>query len=592
MKKIGLFSIALLLIVGFLVNGSLAQDYTQWHLPEGAKMRLGKGKINDVKFSLDGDLLAVATDIGVWLYDAHTGAEISLLNKKPKNVRIVVFSPDGKTLATGGRSREGAIQLWDTATGTHISTIGRGIGSVRVLVFSEDGKTLASAGWGRETMFYVWDVDTGREVSHFVGQQDSINGDALAVSPNYRFVASAGRNKVFIWDTLAGILKHTIEGDEDLAWSLAFSPDSKTLVGGRTTIRLWDVETGNQMSRLDGHTRTVYALTFSPDGKTLASGDTSGDIRLWNIDAGGDQLTLPRLLGTITGKRLSDSRILTEHKRPIKALDFTADGTTLVSASRDNSIRLWDADTGNSRLMTKGHTEPIIALGFLEDGKTLASGSFDCTLRLWNTEAKDQQLIPVKHRWFAFGFAFSQDGKTVAIGSVGDDVRLWDVDTKEFFATFKTAHKGFIDELAFSPNDQILASGSRGGTIELWDVLNHQRIATLQGHTDEIRALTFSPDGKIVATAAKDETIIVLWDTIDIGRKRVLLAEDITEAGALTFSPDGKTIVSGHRDGDSSIHGMSQPASNFQFSLEMPVASPHWRSLQMEKCSQTAALMA
>ena len=152
MKKIGLFSIALLLIVGFLVNGSLAQDYTQWHLPEGAKMRLGKGKINDVKFSLDGDLLAVATDIGVWLYDAHTGAEISLLNKKPKNVRIVVFSPDGKTLATGGRSREGAIQLWDTATGRQVSIMGKGIGSVDVLAFSEDGKTLASVGWGRGTM--------------------------------------------------------------------------------------------------------------------------------------------------------------------------------------------------------------------------------------------------------------------------------------------------------------------------------------------------------------------------------------------------------------------------------------------------------
>ena len=222
MKKIGII-IVILLIVGFLSNSCLAQDYTQWHLPEGAKARLGKGSLNDVKFSPDGTQLAVATRIGVWVYDTQTGSEIALLNEKRNNVSTVVFSPDGKMLATGSWGRESAIQLWETATGRHVSTMGKGIvGSVSVLAFSEDGKTLASAGWGRGTLFYVWDVNTGREVSHVVGQQDSINGTTLAVSPNHRFFASAGRNKVFLWDALTGTLKHTIEGNEDLAWSLAF----------------------------------------------------------------------------------------------------------------------------------------------------------------------------------------------------------------------------------------------------------------------------------------------------------------------------------------------------------------------------------
>ena len=100
-----------------------------------------------VKFSRDGDLLAVATHIGVWVYDAHVGAEMVLLNDKPKNVRTIAFSPDGKTLATGSWSREGAIQLWDIDTATQVSTMGKGIGSVGVLAFSEDGRTLASVGW-------------------------------------------------------------------------------------------------------------------------------------------------------------------------------------------------------------------------------------------------------------------------------------------------------------------------------------------------------------------------------------------------------------------------------------------------------------
>ena len=429
--------------------------------------------------------------------------------------------------------------------------MGKSIGAVDVLAFSEDGKTLASVGSSQGLQFYVWDVDTGLEVSYFKGQQSRFNFGVLAISPNHRFFASAGGNKAFLWDTETQTLKHTIQGDNDTVWALAFSRDSKTLVVGSTTIRLWDVETGNQMSRLAGHTRRIDAITFASDGKTLASGDVSGDIRLWNLAAGGDQLTLPRLLGNITGegKPISHNAVLTEHKRPIEALAFTADGKTLVSASRDTTIRLWDVDTRNPRLRIKGHTESINALGFLEDGKTLANGSSDCTLRLWNTETQEQQLIPVKHQWSALDFAFSRDGKTVTIGSTGSNMRLWNVDAGDVIATFKTAHRGYINAVTFSPDDKMLASRSRGGTVELWDVQNHQRITTLSGHTNEIWALAFSPDGKTIATAALGETIIVLWDVINIGRKTGLLAEHTTQTRTLVFSPDGKTIVSGHKDG-------------------------------------------
>ena len=544
MKKIGLFFIVFSLTVVFWSSKSLAQDYTQWHLPEGAKIRLGKGQVNDVKFSRDGGILAVATDIGVWLYDAHTGSEITLLNDKPRNIRTIAFSPDGKTLATGSWSREGAIQLWDIATTTLISSIG--IGSIDVLAFSADGKTLASVGSSQGLQFHVWDVDTGLEVSHFKGQQNHFNFGALAISPNHRFFASAGGNEVFLWDTETQTLKHTIEADS--AWNLAFSPDSKTLVSGRMTIQLWDVETGNQKARLDGHTDKVDALTFSPDGKTLAIGDSSREIWLWNITIRNDQPT-PRQLGSLTSKLATDTPNLTEHTRAIETLAFTADGRTLVSASRDTTIRLWDVETGKSNLMTTGHTEAIRTLGLFEDGKMLVSASADCTLRLWNTETQDQQLIRVKHPWSAFDFAFSQDGNTVAIGNTGGRTRLWSTITEDFITILKARDRALIDHVTFSPNDKILASGSFGGSIQLWDVLNHQSIATLNDHTSEISALAFSPDGKILASAARYEPMIVLWDINNIGSKTVLLVEGNFGAEALTFSPDGKTLISGHRDG-------------------------------------------
>ena len=79
---------------------SFAQDYTQWHLPEGAKLRLGKGSVQDIAYSPDGSRLAVASSIGIWIYDAQTGEALDLLTGHTGSVNSVVFSPDGSTLAS------------------------------------------------------------------------------------------------------------------------------------------------------------------------------------------------------------------------------------------------------------------------------------------------------------------------------------------------------------------------------------------------------------------------------------------------------------------------------------------------------------
>ena len=129
MKKIGLFSLVFLLTVGFLSN-SLAQEYTRWHLPEGAIARLGKGSIRDVEFSLDGKRLAVATDIGIWIYNAHTSAEITRIKVQPRGihqtVNTIAFAPDSATLAVGywvPGGAAGAVELWDTTTGERLTVL-------------------------------------------------------------------------------------------------------------------------------------------------------------------------------------------------------------------------------------------------------------------------------------------------------------------------------------------------------------------------------------------------------------------------------------------------------------------------------------
>ena len=240
MKKTRLFSIVLLLIVGLFSNGSLAQDYTQWHLPEGAKMRLGKGKINDVKFSPDGDLLAVGTHIGVWLYDAQTGAEMALLNDKPKNVRTIAFSPDGKTLATSAKG-ETLMVLWDVIDiGRKTGLLAAQMTETGAVAFSPDGKTLVSG--HKDGAIYSWDATTGVQLSTFTGNADSVT--ALAFSVDGRIIASG-----------------SIEG----------------------SIQLWDPSTYAPIGDVRiGHASRINALTFSPDSGTLFSGSFDGTILVWD----------------------------------------------------------------------------------------------------------------------------------------------------------------------------------------------------------------------------------------------------------------------------------------------------------------------
>ena len=105
-------TVTLLILFTILLPSTFAQDYTQWSLPEGATARLGKGSINEIQYSPDGTRLAVASSIGIWLYDAQTYQEVALLTGHTGWVNSVSFSPDGRTLASG--SDDKTIRLWDT----------------------------------------------------------------------------------------------------------------------------------------------------------------------------------------------------------------------------------------------------------------------------------------------------------------------------------------------------------------------------------------------------------------------------------------------------------------------------------------------
>lgn len=553
MKKPSFCLTALLLILNLCLSNGFAQDYTEWRLPDGAKARIGKGRIKDIKFSPDNTQLAVATTIGVWLYDAQTGAEIALLKEHRlghETASTLAFSPDGKTLASGLWPYSGPIQLWDITTGEKSATLKAEIGAIKTLAFSGDGSLLFCAHSPRDAKFNAWEIATGRQVVSFSGSQKARSGGntPLVISQDTRFIAGANGNIVRIWDIQQKKLHRTFKKNAgvpdgtSLTQTLAFSPDGKTLAAGRTTIRLWDVEAGNELAKLPEQPRVVGALVFSPNGKILATGNYAGTILVWNLPTQNHLFPVALAHDTL----------------PILSFAFTTDSQTLTSGGADGTIRGWDLINKNQHLMIQGHTGNVRGLQFLENGKTLFSCGTDGTFRYWHSETGKERLIPTKQKWYVFSAALSKDGKMIASGSVDGLIRLWDTASHTIIATLTGhTHGSVIRFLQFSQDGKTLGSASFKGEIIVWDVLNRKQLFFLRGG-DSVRPSTFAftPDIKKFAFAPWRGGKIQLWDVN--ADKVYALKQDVSitklfanrDFRALAFSPDGRTLASGNWSGD------------------------------------------
>lgn len=156
MKKGLFFKFRLLFVFVLFLQDSFAQDSPQWHLPEGVKARLGRGRIVEMRYSPDGTRLVVASSIGIWFYDTATFQEVDLLTGHTSWVTSIAFSLDGQMLASGVGREDNTIRLWDATTGEHKRTLTGNGWTVHSVAFSPDGETLAS-GSGDGTVL-LWEL--------------------------------------------------------------------------------------------------------------------------------------------------------------------------------------------------------------------------------------------------------------------------------------------------------------------------------------------------------------------------------------------------------------------------------------------------
>jgi WD40 repeat protein len=479
--------------------------------------------VKSVVWSPDGKTLATGGyDNTLKLWDAASGQQLRTQCVSPNSIDSETFSPDGRTLAAVVSTY---VELWDVASGRELRMLSGHRHWVLSVAWSRDGKTLATGSLDKTAK--LWDPNTGSELRTLTGHSSSVN--SVAWSRDGKTLATGSSdNTVKLWDASSGREIRTLSSHSDVVNSVAWSPIEDTLASasGDGTVRLWDAVTGKELRVLRGHSSSVNSVAWSRDGKTLATGSSDNTVKLWDAASGGE------------------IRTLRGHSNSVTSVAWSPNENALASASGDSTVKLWDAVTGKELRALSSRSVDILSLAWSPNDGTLASASGDGTVRLWDAvTGKELRALGVPSGYVE-SVAWSPDGSTLAIAAgVDGTVRLWNTVTGKEFRVLNNPINT-VWTLAWSPDGKTLATAN-GNDVRLWEAGNGRVVRTLTGHF-QVESVAWSRDGKTLAIAA-GRGGVTLWDAA-AGRIIVTLRTSDWIRLAV-WSPDGSTLAIARNDG-------------------------------------------
>ncbi|MGK7957198.1 MAG: NB-ARC domain-containing protein [Crocosphaera sp.] len=362
---------------------------------------------------------------------------------------------------------------------------------------------------------------------------------SVAFSPDGKWLAIGDTNAhIYIWkvEEICPILHEIIDSNNGWVRAITFSPDSRIIASGGENgkISLWEVETRKPIATFSGHINRVRSLSYSSNGQLLASGSDDQTIRIWDCN------------------RKELITVLNKHQSKVRWVIFHPDQQTLISASQDNQICLWKVNLSEQKFITsfllkENKNELLRAISISPDGKLLASGTDDDVVRFWDLKTgKFKQELSHTHNHWIRCLAFSPNGDKIASASEDKTICISDVKTGKHLHTLR-GHISRVWSIGFHPRLPWLVSGEMGFNIRIWNYESGECLRVGRGYSQEIKPITYSPDGKTLAVGTNQSIVYLLKGSLNGDNKK----EIETHHGnilSLAYSPDGQVLMGGSDD--------------------------------------------
>jgi WD40 repeat protein len=279
---------------------------------------------------------------------------------------------------------------------------------------------------------------------------------------------------------------------------------------------------------LAGHSDRVSAVAVTPDAKCAVSGSCDQTLKVWDLESGKE-------LQTLAG-----------HSDSVAAVAVTPDGKRAVSASRDQTLKVWELESGKELQTLAGHSGGVNGVAVTPDGKRAVSASRDQTLKVWDLESGKELRTLASHSGEVNAVAVTPDGKGAVSAFHDGTLKVWDLESGQELLTLATDSWYVVTAVVVTPDRKRAVSASREGTLKVWNLEGGKELRTLAGHSDRVIAVAVTPDGKRTVSASDDKTLKV-WD-LESGKELQTLAGHSDEVYGVAVTLDGKRAVSASWD--------------------------------------------
>jgi WD40 repeat protein/serine/threonine protein kinase len=554
-----------------VIRENLASWSEQWAVPR-AILEHPATLNNAIALSPDGKRAAVGGYRGmVQFWSVETGEPLPLVRRHSSDVSRVAFSPDGTRVVSA--CVDHTAQLWDPATGAPVGDPLRHDDKVWDAVFSPDGKLVATA--SSDKTVRLWDCLTGKPVGSPIRHEDAVS-HVMFSADGSRLLTAYNRSGIAqVWAVPINAPPIATIRYQAGFIDVALSPDGKVGVMGSddNSARLWNADNGHFIGGAMHHADAVNCVAFSPDGKLVLTGSADGTARIWDTETA------------------EPTGIVLNHQGAVRDVQFSVDGKWILTGSADGTGRLWDAQTG--RLLgvplrhAPGDNVTVVALA----GSTVMTATNGSVAALWTVEPEiSEGILPPRavlgptlaysrrgdrilfaderegsavtwwspgtdelyesNLWnrdsYLWAIALSADGRRVACGGLGEiTAQIWSLENGEHLL-FNLPHPDQVRAVAFSPDAKLVATAGFDGTARLWSVDSGQQFGPPLPHATMVEDVGFSPDGKLLVTAC-DDGAARIW-SVETGRQVGLELRHRDSVLGATFSPDGKLVATGSRD--------------------------------------------